>query len=1123
MATANQNAQGLVLALFNASAGGNLANLAPLASTASATNALGGNLVAVAALVTGKNLSDNTTFRDTLLANLQITSTNAAYANAKAWVDGQLATPGTDKGTIAGTAVTYLLSLTDATNPYYAAAKTFQTRNDVAVTWSTSAAGSSVLSATALIAQQATVDNYVAPPPPPVGVTTLTLTTGTDALVGTTGTETINGGVNALSTLDTFNVNDTIDGGSGTDTINLSVSKNFAGFTVGTGSMKGVEVVNLTNSTATDYTFNARSISDVTSYNISGPVSVTGITSLTPTVNLSNISTSGGITIGYDGALTTGTADAMTLGVNKLGSASVSATSTAEVDIAVTADGIETVNLVATGANFVNLNSTSATALVISGSGSLTLNGTSPAGIGSGVKTIDASGLTGALTVYTTAANSIKSIKGGAGNDTIRATISADPAVADLTGNATIDGGAGANILRLSTVSTDATVAYTMSNVQTLYLDSIATNLTYSASTTTGLTSITLGTAAGDAKTSTLTDLGSSPISLTITPDTPASTTKRAHTVSLDTTGAVTATMAPSTAAATTAIENSSDLLTLTKATSANVTAPINTTYVPATNVDALTANLATTLTVGGDGGFGSNSQNYRIASAALTSLTINNSNKDITDYIAVGKGSGTASLLNTLNITQKGTVTLTATDTLVALQSLTVSTDSAFSLATGNTAAINTMALSGSNTSSSVTLGALGGNSLAYGVTGTISGLANGFTATTVQTGVNQAISFDLTGMKGTTSFGSMTVSKNGTLETGSITINASTYGDGIGADTITTGALEAQSVTLDVTNDAGGAVLVSSGVASTPSIIAENVTIKAGNAASTLTVGDAGTTNTDISAKNSLIYTGPTTSATSEQISILTGSTAFTGTLNTGILADRFDFTSASTSQSSITLTGNLGSGSNVVNVTSTVSTATAGQTIDLSGLTNVSSTRIIGGAKNDTIKGTSGDDYIIAGAGADTITGGGGNDSFVLNLVSDTGAVGSVTKASDGTTTSFVSTYTVTAGDKVSTTGFDKITDFSTGDTIVSNAGGEGFGGASVVKVGATVGASSSYSGFLTGTYNSSAQTFTFSSSGADTLYEFDADYNGVGTAINAIVLIGYSLTAAAGATGIIGSAS
>ena len=132
MAITTTQAQGLVLALFGASAGGHLTGLA----AASNLNTLAGDLSTSAGLILGKDLSSNTAFRDHVTANLKLSGDALTAANA--WLDGQL-NAGAARGDIIATAVTFLSTLTDTTSPFYASAQAFQSTVTAAVAWSTGA------------------------------------------------------------------------------------------------------------------------------------------------------------------------------------------------------------------------------------------------------------------------------------------------------------------------------------------------------------------------------------------------------------------------------------------------------------------------------------------------------------------------------------------------------------------------------------------------------------------------------------------------------------------------------------------------------------------------------------------------------------------------------------------------------------------------------------------------------------------------------------------------------------------------------------------------------------------------------------------------------------------------
>jgi hypothetical protein len=151
MAT-KDNVQGVVLALFGASAGGHLSGLTASA-TANGLTAVASDLAASAGFILGKDLSTAVAFRDNMLTNMGISSTNSAYAAAAAWADGELAKAGANRGEIVAVAVTYMAGLTDATSPFYAAAAAFNATVASAVAWS-EGAGKTVLGVAELIAQQ---------------------------------------------------------------------------------------------------------------------------------------------------------------------------------------------------------------------------------------------------------------------------------------------------------------------------------------------------------------------------------------------------------------------------------------------------------------------------------------------------------------------------------------------------------------------------------------------------------------------------------------------------------------------------------------------------------------------------------------------------------------------------------------------------------------------------------------------------------------------------------------------------------------------------------------------------------------------------------------------------------
>ena len=177
--------------------------------------------------------------------------------------------------------------------------------------------------------------------------------------------------------------------------------------------------------------------------------------------------------------------------------------------------------------------------------------------------------------------------------------------------------------------------------------------------------------------------------------------------------------------------------------------------------------------------------------------------------------------------------------------------------------------------------------------------------------------------------------------------------------------------------------------------------------------------------------------------------------------------------------------------------------------------------GGSGNDTIKGGAGSDSLIGGSGDDTIEGGAGNDIISGGSGADTISGGSGADVMTGGADADVYIYsgsafetgivsgaviyyggTVDAGTTISVASMDRITDFRTGDFISTYGGAFGSG---TNAVGA---AWTEYQGLLTGTYNATANTFTFSTTGTDSLYVYDLDgLTTTGNDLYAIVLTGY----------------
>ena len=143
---------------------------------------------------------------------------------------------------------------------------------------------------------------------------------------------------------------------------------------------------------------------------------------------------------------------------------------------------------------------------------------------------------------------------------------------------------------------------------------------------------------------------------------------------------------------------------------------------------------------------------------------------------------------------------------------------------------------------------------------------------------------------------------------------------------------------------------------------------------------------------------------------------------------------------------------------------------------------------------------------------MTGGAGNDTFQINS----------TGFETGTLSPAVVYYggVVASGASVSTAGFDKITDFGAGDALY-------VGGQVASTTSGTNGTDLTWTdqaGLLRGTYSASANTFTFSTTGTDSIYAYDFDGSSTTNDIRAVVLVGYVDSGAADTltTGLVGTA-
>lgn len=604
--------------------------------------------------------------------------------------------------------------------------------------------------------QVSTNYNPYTPSTPGTPGETYELTTANDVITGTANDDIINGEAASLASARTLNPGDQIDGAGGKDTLNVAMNGNFTGFT-GDGKLVNVETVNLTNEGASARTFTAKGVEGVETYNVTGAVNLAELNSADIAVNLAGRA-SGATSIAYAAKVTDGEDDALALGLSNMGTAAVKDSTgkvtTAEAAVTVTAAGIETVNITATGVNVAKLGSNDAEALTVAGAGSLKLTGT-----GTGVKTVDASKLAGTLDLDLAQAGGVTSVLAGAGDDIIHAGVGA------LTVNAEIKGGEGQDTLSLNDVGT---VQYQMAGVETVELNGGTT--TFSAATTTDLENVVFK----GATTATFANMGAADLGISLVgaaATTAGLTSDHSGTTALTVTGGAKA--APTSNGATTTLTNST-AVTLTvdqyNTLAGDITAAAATSF---------TANVA-----------GALDNTIALASATDAAFT---TGKDASTVIM------DAAKLTDLTVTAAGDFNLTGS-TLSAVENLTVDTAGHFTTTGVALAKASVVDLSGAGNKAQVTLDNLGTAGLDYGISLTAKGLNGSLKVEAINTGKEQDVSVDVSGVTGGVSLTSIMVASDDAANTGSINVNADgTLGN------ISLGALTASAVSVNAANAMG------------------------------------------------------------------------------------------------------------------------------------------------------------------------------------------------------------------------------------------------------------------------------------------------------------------------------
>jgi hypothetical protein len=272
---------------------------------------------------------------------------------------------------------------------------------------------------------------------------TFDLTTGQDAVVGSAEDDTINAkNPTAANTLSAF---DTIDGGAGTDTLNIFTDGATNAAMPSNVTIKNVEIVNILNS---GIAVNAN-LTDASAYQGVTQLSQTGanaakVTNLLATTTAGFTSTTSAMMVEAGAAATSATVN---LKDTNAGLAVNVGTSTTAKLASVTVTGTKLATAPALVLGVTVGKDVEAATVSTSVASTLTVND------GAGTKkvaTVDASGSTGAITY--SAANTVATVKTGAGNDTVTLNTATSATV-----NAVAETGAGDDAVTVSTTGAGLT------------------------------------------------------------------------------------------------------------------------------------------------------------------------------------------------------------------------------------------------------------------------------------------------------------------------------------------------------------------------------------------------------------------------------------------------------------------------------------------------------------------------------------------------------------------------------------------------------------------------------------------------------------------------------------------
>ncbi|WP_045213878.1 hypothetical protein [Desulfonatronovibrio magnus] len=268
--------------------------------------------------------------------------------------------------------------------------------------------------------------------------------------------DTIIGLVETTATNSTLNRNDIIDGGDGTDTLKVEMKGNFLGFNEDKG-LTSVEIVELTNVSGFNRTFNAVDIEGVETYKIGAASSNFTLNNLAEIPVIELTQAKGTFNAKFAEDVLDGDDDNLSLKLNGVGSEDNNVT------IDVDPDGTEELEVVSVEAiadtdSYVNLSQTAVETIVVTGSGNLAV-----AAVDSGLENFNATAAKGNIEADLSGAE-LKEVGTGTGDDKIT--------LDDMAFNAEISSAGGDNelVLDVSGTNLDGGQKAAISGFQTLTL-----------------------------------------------------------------------------------------------------------------------------------------------------------------------------------------------------------------------------------------------------------------------------------------------------------------------------------------------------------------------------------------------------------------------------------------------------------------------------------------------------------------------------------------------------------------------------------------------------------------------------------------------------------------------------